>query len=234
MRTPILICLLSASTVCMGQGVIPYHNLDPADATAPPVAIMEGVPFPLDKYIRITTGSPYFSDSWMHGKVLLENGAISGMLDLKLNMLDNTVLYLDPKGQEMVITAPLRYATMTDSAGEPYYFLHGDQLTDEKDLKDTWFQVLVNGSVSLCKHTRKGVRESKSYGSATTEQSIQTSETFYVKRKKDLIRIKKWDDLLTLLDDKKELVSAYSKTHHLNGKTQSDFIAVMTYYNSLQ
>lgn len=105
----------------------------------------------------------------MNGKVLLQNGRISKNLPLRLNLLENEVNYLGPDGQEMVITEPMRYLVMVDSAGMEYSFLHGDQLTEDPALKSTWFQVLVDSRISLCRQIKKAVRESKGYGSATTE-----------------------------------------------------------------
>jgi hypothetical protein len=234
MKKALLACMLFTATAsCPGQGIIPYHAADASTTTAPPaVAIIEGVPYSLEKYTRIVDGTPFFSDSWMNGKILLQNGSISRNLPLRLNLLENKVNYLNPKGQEMVITEPMRYLILTDSAGVEYSFLHGDQLTNDQDLQDVWFQVLVNSRISLCKQTKKAVRETKGYGSATAEQSIQTSDLFYVRNKNDFIHIKKWDDLLAALDDKRELVRQYSRQHHLNGRSQSDYIQLLAYYNS--
>jgi len=121
---------------------------------------------------------------------------------------------------------------MVDSAGKEFSFLHGDQLTEDPALRNSWFQVLVDSRVSLCRQIKKAVRESKGYGSATTEQSIQTSDLFYIKSKGEFIHIKNWDHLLTLLDDKKELVRQYSKSHHLSGRGQKDYIELLIYYNN--
>lgn len=233
MRTILLICLMSVAATSFGQGIIPYHASDAATPTAPPsIAIIAGVPYSLDKYVRIVNGSPFFNDTWMKGKVLLLNGSISAALLMRLNLLDNEVNFIDSKGKEMTISAPMRYIMMTDSAGNEYSFLHGDQLTEEKDLQDVWFQVLVNSRISLCKQIKMAIRESKPYGSATAEQSIQTSQIFFVHRKNELIRIKKWDDLLSVLDDKKQLVRQYCKEHHLSGRSDNDYIQLLTYYDN--
>jgi hypothetical protein len=78
MRKIVLTCLLFATAACLGQGIIPYHAADATGSTASPaVAIIQGVPYSLEKYVRVTQGSPFFSDGWMNGKVLLQNGCIS-------------------------------------------------------------------------------------------------------------------------------------------------------------
>lgn len=234
MRNTILICLLLVTTHCMAQGIIPYHPSESANdnvSTGPSVTVFHGVPFPHEKYTRIAEGTPFFSERWMQGKVLLENGAISALLSLRLNLVENAVHYMDKDGAEMVISAPLRYLVMTDPEGRQYNFLHGDQLTDDKELKDAWFQVLVNADISLCRLTRKAIRQSGSYGTTITEQTIQTTETYFVKRKNDFIRIRKWDDLLAVMDDKKDLVRSYSREHHLNGRNEKEYIEILDYYN---
>lgn len=233
MRKIVLICLLFATAACFGQGIIPYHTSDETTSAAPPaVAIIQGVPFPLEKYVRITQGSPFFSDSWMNGKILLQNGRISKNLPLRLNLLENEVNYLGPTGREMVVTEPMRYLVMVDSAGVEYSFLYGDQLTEDEVLKHVWFQVLIDSRVSLCKQVKKAVRESKGYGSATTEQSLQTSDVFYIRSKGVLIQIKNWDHLLKVLDEKQLLVRQYCREHHLNGRSQKDYLELLTYYNN--
>jgi hypothetical protein len=203
----------------IAQKVIDITN---ADATSMgiglPLNTIGGEPFAIARFVRVTSGTPFFSENWMKGTLVPTTGTRSykGLL-IRLNLLDNSVNYRDQNGDERVAQTSLKFIWLTDTTnGAEYSFIHGSQLSlTDKTLQQTWFQVLLNDKISLCKQLRKTISEPNTYGSATAEQIIDTHPEYFVHIKDDFIPIKKW-------------IAA----NHLKGKTEADFIQLVKYYNS--
>jgi hypothetical protein len=73
----------------------------------------------------------------------------------------------------------------------------------------------------------------KPYGSATIEQTIDTFGQYFVDVSSVLNRVKKFKDLSDLLKDKKDELNKYISSKKLTGKTDQDYIDLVTYYNKL-
>src|SRR6202012_5593899 len=86
----------------IGQRVIDVDN-NPGYASAQevPSGLLGGTIFPNVKYVRFIEGSPFFSDEWMRGVLVMSPGKVYTSLQLKLNLLDNEVHYEDADGQDM-------------------------------------------------------------------------------------------------------------------------------------
>ena len=186
------------------------------------------------KYVRITAGTPFFKEQYMKAILLDDGGGRYRSNAVRLNLMDNEVNFLGPDGKEMVTTSPIRRIILTDSTtGEKYYFVWGLELTPpEKFLERVWFQVLVNDQTSLCRQIRKRIHETPSYGTATTDQDIVTSDVYYLHRNGVLTPVKNWEDLQTQLQDQKALLTQYIHDHHLKGKSIDDYTQLVTAYNS--
>ncbi len=237
LTTLALTALLLSGHSGIGQKVIDITN---ADATSMgiglPLNTIGGEPFVSARFVRVTSGTPFFSENWMKGTLVPTIGtrAYKGLL-IRLNLLDNSVNYRDQKGDERVAQTSLKFIWLTDTTtGAEYSFIHGSQLSlIDKTLQKTWFQVLLNDKISLCKPHRKTISEPNTYGSATSEKIIDTHPVYFVRIKDDFIQIKKWDDLRGLFNDKKDQLNQYIAANHLKGKTETDFIQLVKYYNSL-
>jgi hypothetical protein len=232
-----ILALLIAGYSGMAQKVIDITNTDASSmGMGLPVSTIGGEPFANVKFVRVTSGTPFFSENWMKGTLVPTTGskAYKGLL-IRLNLLDNSVNYRDQHGDERVAQTALKFILLTDTTnGAEYSFIHGSQLSlTDKTLQKTWFQVLLNDKVSLCKQLRKSISEPNAYGSATAEQIIDTHPVYFVRMKDDFIPIKKWDELQGLFKDKKDQLTQYIAANHLKGRSEADFIQLVKYYNSL-
>ncbi|HMH24173.1 MAG TPA: hypothetical protein VK563_20460 [Puia sp.] len=239
-RLQLTLCIFSASvfsaTTGMGQRVIDVTNADAVQmGKGIPIVLSGSEPFSMAKFVKVTSGTPFFTEQWMRGMLVPATGKAYANLLLRLNLLDNTVIYQDDKGQELTATTPLKRIMLRDSlTGVEYNFVLGSELNNtDRELKGTWFQVLVNDNVSLCKQHKKRIIDNTSYGSATVEQTISTIDLYYVYKNGVLTPVKKWSELLDQLADKKDKLYPYISANHLRGRSEQDYIQVVNYYNSL-
>lgn len=195
---------------------------------------VSGVPFSSAKYIRVTSGSPYFSETWMKADLILDKDKVCKNAIVRIDLMDNSVEYIDVKGNKMIATTSIKEMTLTDSTtGEKFRFYHSSALPDAKGLTTGWYQVLTDGTASLFKYVAKSRVESRPYGSATFEHMIVSADEYFLSTTTSFTKIKKLSSLPDLLPAKKEELKKYISTNKLYGKTDYDFSSVVEYYNTL-
>ena len=182
----------------------------------------------------LVSGTPYFSEVWMKGSLDLSNGRGYENLWLKLNLMDNLLLYLDAEGKEMAATSVIRNVTLIDSVtGKKYNFIYSSFISGTGKIELGWYQVLATGKATVYKRFVKIINELKPYGSATYEQSIVTGERYYLFTGSDLTQIKKFKSLPGMLNNKKQDLEKFINSKGLTGKTDSDYSGLINYYNNL-
>ncbi|MET0392440.1 MAG: hypothetical protein ABW019_04830 [Chitinophagaceae bacterium] len=192
-----------------------------------------GHPVSAAKYVRLASGSPYFSEKWMKGAIGVDDSTKYADIRLRLDLVDNTVIYLNDKNEEMVSVATIRQIYLRDTTnGQSYLFTHSSAIPGHTD--KAWYQVLSTGAkATLYKQYSKTMVESKAYASSVTEQTIRTEERYFVAVNNTLARVKKIKDIIELVPDKKTELADYAQKSKLSGKKESDFVALIEYYNSL-
>lgn len=192
-----------------------------------------GEPVSPVKYVKVVEGSPYFSQSWMKGSLDLGDGRGYENLWLKLDLADNSVLFIDAEGREMIANVVIKNMTLIDSVtGKKYDFVYSSFIKGAGEIKEGWYQPIVSGKATLYKHLAKVVNETKPYGQATYEQTIVTTNSYFLLADSVFTPIKKIRSLPDMLSDKKEELSQYISGKNLSGKTDVDYAAVISYYNS--
>ncbi|HEY4336156.1 MAG TPA: hypothetical protein VGM89_09670, partial [Puia sp.] len=193
-----------------------------------------GTIFPMDKYLKVKEGTPYFSEDWNPGTLIVGGGTAYQNLQLKLDLLNHEVHYKDADGHEMILTVPLKEIILRPGGLDAHTFIPGKAWADaDKKLADSWLQVLVNDKVSLLLDIRKKVTETQGYSQATTEQTIDDVYVYFLQMGGQMNRVSKWSQLLDLLADKKTQLSSFVKENHLTGKAPLEYTQVVAYYNTL-
>lgn len=130
---------------------------------------------------KVTEGSPFFSDEWLKGKVLTNDGKSFENLSLRVNLLENKIHFLSDQQAEMTMKEDLRYVYLTDvTNGSNYFFARFGSSCGQSP--KTWFQVLDTGAVWLLKTDIRSSTEVKAYGSASTEEKIMSTIRYYLMR----------------------------------------------------
>ncbi|MEP7255319.1 MAG: hypothetical protein ABI666_06055 [Ferruginibacter sp.] len=192
-----------------------------------------GEPMSSTKYVRVVSGTPYFNEAWMKGSLDLSDGHGYENLWLKLDLIDNSLLYLDAEGKEMIATSIIKNVTLIDSvSGRKYEFVHSSFINGTGKIAWGWYQVMVSGGVTLYKHAAKIINETKPYGLATYEQSIVTTNSYFLLADSVFSPIKKITALPHMLKNKKDELDQYISSKNLSGRSDADYATLITYYNS--
>ena len=193
-----------------------------------------GEPFVNTKFVRLTEGSPYFKEEWSKGLLFLEGDKqYKGLI--KLDLYNNEVHYQDVKGNDFILTQPVKKVVFTEGLA-PLSFVHASLLPKSTaPLRASWYlKLYTDSAASLYKYFIKQLTETKPYNSATYEQKIQTVDVYRVHYKNSAVEIKKLKDAPSLFGDKKAALEAFLKTRDDKKASMDDrMIAFVAYLNSL-
>jgi len=202
----------------------PPHNNFYKDADLPVVK---------DKYPPFASGTPYFIDEWLNADVVLEHGDTIKGVKMRLDLVDNTMQYISPEGRELVASGAIKAVILKDSiGGNQYKFVNSFFLGAKKE-KSAWLLELVSGRASFYKQILKVINEPKTYVPGGTDITINSSEEYFIYADSVFLPVKRIKDVPGLLHYKFKEVDAYMNDHKLSGKSESGFIELIKYYNSL-
>lgn len=223
------------SLSALAQKTVDVTKINDGSAISPAFFnVVGGEPFVMVKFTKLVEGTPYFKDDWMKGNVVVNGGGQYSGVYLKLDLYDNEVHFRDQRGNEMIATTPIQRIVLIDSAAQELYnFISGDFIQANGRVKG-WYQLLSEGKATLLKKFEKRMQETRPYGSATVEQTIVTASRYYILYNGNFTEIKKLKELPDILVDKKQEVGQFIKSNNLSGKTDSDFMLLVNYYNGLK
>jgi hypothetical protein len=140
-RLLLIFTLLSSATI-FGQRVI---DVDKFDGNALDfLRTVGGEPLMNTKFVRLVEGTPYFSDKWMKGNVVIEQSEYRNLL-LRVNILETTLSSWIIR-EAMVCTNPVKQVVLKDSIkGVQYYFTHS-AFSPKSEFKRCWLMELVTES----------------------------------------------------------------------------------------
>jgi hypothetical protein len=185
------------------------------------------------KFVKVTEGTPFFSDEWLDGTLVLSGGKVLDHIELRIDLLQHEVHYKGANGQEMIATTPIRAVTLAGATG-PLTFVPGTPWREtDKALDGAWLQVLVNDKVSLLREIRKKMAENTPYGSSTIERTIAEADFYYLQMNGHFLRIESWSHLPELFGDKQQALVDYIRVNHLKGRKPEEYAQVVSYYNTL-
>jgi hypothetical protein len=198
------------------------------------VYTVAGTPFVTAKFARVVEGSPFFNEQMMHGAIILSGGKEYKNMMIRLNLLEAQVNYLDEKQIELVASTPVKEVVLWDTINKnDHRFIFSDFIEATIKPERDFYELLQAGKAELYKQHKKDILETKPYGSATIEQTIQTKKLYYILLNKQWTRIKKLNDLISVLSDKKDEIHKFINDKKLSGDSETNFEAVIFYYNNL-
>lgn len=233
MRYFLAAALLMLISPCFAQQVIDVSKQD-VQLGANMFYAVGGEPFVNVKFVNLVEGSPYFKEDWLKAVVDKGNRQYKDV-SVKIDLVDNNVHYLDEKQKEMILTTPVKEIVLTNEAGDNFRFIHSSSFESPVNApKEGWYLWLCTGTASLYKAFVKNVSETRPYGSATTEQSIQTTEKYLIFYNNAFLEVKKIKDVPSVLANKKKELEDFLKTSDDQKATMDDcFVKLVEYYNSI-
>lgn len=181
-------------------------------------------------------GTPYFYDDWLKGTIKNSKGDEYKDIELKYDIVAGTLLFKGKNGQALEFINPViefSLLNLPDRKEEVLLFRNGYPEIGEND-KNTFYQVLTEGEITLLKSNRKVVREEKAYNSATIKKKIVPLEEYYFASSTKIGRVKLNEKaILNLLNDQSDNVKDFIDKNKLKLKDERSLIKLINYYNSL-
>ncbi len=194
--------------------------------------VVGGEPAGLPKFVRLKEGTPFFTDRWLKSTIILNNGATYKNVPAKIDLMDNAIHFLDIKGAEMITTSHIKEIILSNDAQDSLYrFINGAAISDAA--KKGWYLWLLSGKASLYLVFNKEIIEEKPYGSATTEQRIQTKKAYVIVYNNALFGFTKIKQLPEILANKKQELETYLQKQPKNSSEENRIVDLVSYYNSL-
>jgi hypothetical protein len=190
-------------------------------------------PFLTSKYEKLVEGTPFFSNDWMKGTVVLPNGDIYKNMYIRIDLLEGTLQYRNDKGEERIARAPVKEVLLAEGGNDSAYRFAPAAALPFKAPKGGWHQRLHSGKVALYKHFGKELLQDKRYGSSTTEQRITTHITYFILVNGTATEVKKLKELPYALPDKEKELRAFIRKGAGSMPEDKRFADAVAYYNSL-
>jgi hypothetical protein len=154
-----------------------------------------------DKYSKLESGSPFYSDEWQKATIILVNETIIDLVPVRINFLTNELHYLDSLGREMVSTQKIKAVLFPQANSDSLVtFISNHALKiPEKETDPGWMQLVVKGKASLLKRYKKTYVEVRPYGSSSPQATITADVQHLLWYNQSLQVIKNTADLKAML-----------------------------------
>jgi hypothetical protein len=194
---------------------------------------INGQNFSRERFSNLVEGSPFFNAEFMNGMIILEGGKTVRNLSLKLNLLDGTVNFLNEKNEELEAVMPIREVVLKDLiTNENFRFIHSKYLCNGSG--KSWYRIIDSGAVILFVNEVRVMTETKSYGSATLQQTIHKDPSYVLVYGKDCTKVKNTAELLTRLIAIDPTFGNKASGIKTKGKSEKEMTELSRVYNSFQ
>ena len=193
---------------------------------------VSGKPLMSGKYVDMV-GTPYLFEKWTKGEVTLSDGKAYKDLDLKYDQVEGIVFFKGKNGEDLGFTSIVKSFILYPN-NVAVSFITVPEIKETE--KDPYFEVLsVVKKVKFLKKTRKVIRESKGYSSATTTRTFGENTNYYLlKADGTYTKVKKDKKaIIAALSDKSAEVEQFIKDKNTHFKEDAAVAALIDYYNTL-
>jgi hypothetical protein len=225
---PIVMLILGSSSASFCQsetGASPFMN----DSNGRPLYL---------KTNYTADGSPYLFDDYLPATLTTESGRVYKDVMIKLNLVDNEVLYRLADGKEMVSTTPIQKISMF-AIGQLYSGLDSMIIsginTPLNSRGAITYIVYSSGKLTLLKKVSVTYKDMQEYGNTNTTRVFKRKESFFFMDKKGVTDQvgKSTQAVLDLFNDKRKNVEQYVNQNRLDLRNEKHLVSAFNYYNSL-
>jgi len=181
-------------------------------------------------YTQKMNGTPYFeSTEWQKGNVIYNNVLYKDVM-LKYDLAADELIVLHPNNFFGVTLVTDKVQSFTISNNEFIYVPARNKL----GLKQSGFyQVLVNGKLSILAKRSKVIEEKTSVGEV--ERNVESKEQYYAVKDGAATSVNNEESVMGLLGDQARAVRTYLRTRDIKFRKSKELalFEIATYYNQL-
>jgi hypothetical protein len=180
-------------------------------------------------------GTPFYSDQYCTANIKVLNGKRYRDMPIKLNLLENRVIYQTPNGGEMEALTQIESIRFGACEGKnsSVLFRSGYPLTGQLTER-TYYQVLDSGTVQLLKYWKINYTDQKPYSSAVTIRKFEVKPEYYAYMpEKGMIKLEKGNEnALDIISEKKTKASQFVNEQHLKLRKEDDLVKLFYFLNA--
>lgn len=151
-----------------------------------------GSPFLPAMYSSVTSGSAFYKDDFMPATIFLGGNSIVKSAFVRLDLVDNSIHYLNDKKEEFVVTQMVEKLVFENPDNAIEIFVAGNSLpTENINYKNKWFLVIQQNDITVYKLYTKKIFEYKPFNSGAIEKTIETYEKYFIIKDGILVESKK-------------------------------------------
>ena len=192
-----------------------------------------GIPFVLTKYAKIVEGSVFIPEYLSPAQIYIKGKekALNNIL-ARLNIIDNQLNYFDEiKKIELTAIDPISEVRFKDSS-TGIVRIFTQSIPDCAGGRPGWYELLEAGKLGLYRQIIKSISETKPYGSATTEQRVETTYTYWIHVGNACRPLKKISELTDLILQSDPGFKSKLPQRKMSDKKEEDWIEVAKIYNA--
>lgn len=189
-----------------------------------------------NKYADVT-GSAYLYPNFKFATIVLKDGRTYNNVQARLNLVEHEVNFIASNGEQGyigkgMVTSILFNDTTKDGVNANIFQTGFSPIDNQSAIH--FYQVLVNGKISLLKSINKNIEERLNELSGEKSKEFAQRENLYVLYEGSLKRVKKDSDFfLSTMANQKEAINQYIRTNKLNFKNEDQLKKLVEFYNSL-
>ena len=195
---------------------------------------------PLKKEVNqiFANGSPYLSDNYFCGKIVMKDGMTYENIPLRFNIYTNNFEFKISGHEAYEIGNLNKISEVQMNDGK---FVRLPYIDDDNQQKTGFFKLLKDGSSKLLlKYCVQYIPPKKTKTYLDTFQVAEPAQfvhcqLFYFVQSdgEPAIRIQQKSDLLQALSDRREEIKGYIRRMNINVHMEADLRKVISYYNAL-
>jgi len=189
-----------------------------------------------NKYADVS-GSAYLYPNFKFATIVLKDGRTYNNVQARLNLVEHEVNFIASNGEQGyigkgMVTSILFNDTTKDGVNANFFQTGFSPIDNQSAIH--FYQVLVNGKISLLKSINKNIEERLNELSGEKSKEFAQRENLYVLYEGSLKRVKKDSDFfLSTMANQKEAINQYIRTNKLNFKNEDQLKKLVEFYNSL-
>jgi hypothetical protein len=189
-----------------------------------------------NKYADVS-GSAYLYPNFKFATIVLKDGRTYNNVQARLNLVEHEVNFIASNGEQGyigkgMVTSILFNDTTKDGVNANFFQTGFSPIDNQSAIH--FYQVLVNGKISLLKSINKNIEERLNELSGEKSKEFAQRENLYVLYEGSLKRVKKDSDFfLSTMANQKEAINQYIRTNKLNFKNEEQLKKLVEFYNSL-
>jgi hypothetical protein len=184
------------------------------------------------EYIGIS-GSPYFLKDWSEGVIRFTSGKVTDKFKIRFNSAQNRLI-LEFNGSAFAAESKVNeFVIYTRKKKDSFLFRKGFPSIGNSN-KETFYQVLETGQVTLLRLPIKEIIEEKSIYGPKPTRHYQDLDEFYLLVNGTMHKVDKdIKSIEDILSDRWQELKSYISEHQLRMTTMEDLTKVVKKYNEL-